>query len=109
MYKNNSRDSSKFKGYSPHQLSCNMTRKHHAIGYYSYTQRYSDYLTLEIKERDISNLHFQLFDMNGKLLQSEKITDNQTSIFMSNLVSANYFVKVIKENKEVKTFKIIKN
>jgi hypothetical protein len=28
---------------------------------------------------------------------------------MGNLVPANYFVKVIQGNKEVKTFKIIKN
>ena len=40
MYKNNSRDSSKFKGCSPLQLSCNLTGKCHAIGYYSYTQRW---------------------------------------------------------------------
>ena len=40
MYKNNSRDSSKFKACSPHQLSCNLTGKCHAIGYYSYTNRY---------------------------------------------------------------------
>ena len=38
MYKNNSRDSSKFKGCSPHQLFCNLTGKYHAIGYYSYTK-----------------------------------------------------------------------
>ena len=56
-----------------------------------------------------SKLSYQLYDMQGKLLQSEKITGNQTSIIMSNLVPANYFVKVIQGNKEVKTFKIIKN
>ena len=33
MYKNNSRNSSKFKGCSPLQLSCNLTGKCHAIGY----------------------------------------------------------------------------
>lgn len=47
--------------------------------------------------------------MQGKLLQSEKITGKQTSIVMSNLVPATYFVKVTEGNKEVKTFKIIKN
>ena len=41
MYKNNSRFSSKFKGCSPLQLSCNLTRKCHAVGYYSYTNRYA--------------------------------------------------------------------
>jgi len=39
MYKNNSRNSRKFKGCSPLQLSCNLTGKCHAIGYYSYTER----------------------------------------------------------------------
>ena len=41
MYKNNSRDSSEFKGFGSLQLSYNLTRKCQAIGYYSYTQRYA--------------------------------------------------------------------
>lgn len=75
----------------------------------AYPNPTTDYLTLEVKYFELTTLHFQLFDMSGKLLQSEKITGNQTSIVMSNLVPANYFVKVIQGNKEVKTFKIIKN
>src|SRR5574344_1757390 len=75
----------------------------------AYPNPTTDYLTLSIGEFDISNLSYQLYDMNGKLLQNEKITGNQTSIAMGNLVPANYFVKVIQGNKEVKTFKIIKN
>ena len=75
----------------------------------AYPNPTTDYLTLSIKEFDISNVSYQLLDMNGKLLQNEKITGNQTSIVMSNLVPATYFVKVIQDNKEVKTFKIIKN
>ena len=75
----------------------------------AYPNPTTDYLTLRIDEFEISNLSFQLYDMNGKLLQNEKITGNQTSIAMGNLVPANYFVKVIQGNKEVKTFKIIKN
>jgi hypothetical protein len=75
----------------------------------AYPNPTTDYLTLEVKDFELSTLHFQVYDMNGKLLQSEKITGNQTSIIMSNLVPATYFVKVVLENKEVKTFKIIKN
>ena len=74
----------------------------------AYPNPTTDYLTLRIDEFEISNLSFQLYDMNGKLLQNEKITGNQTSIVMSNLLPATYFVKVIRGNKEVKTFKIIK-
>lgn len=40
MYKNNSRDCSKIKCCSPLQLSCNLTGKCYAVGYYSYTYRY---------------------------------------------------------------------
>ena len=75
----------------------------------AYPNPTTDYLTLRIDEFEISNLSFQLYDMNGKLLQNEKITGNQTSIVMSNLLPATYFVKVIQGNKEVKIFKIIKN
>jgi len=75
----------------------------------AYPNPTTDYITLSIEEFDISNLSYQLYDMNGKLLQNEKITGNQTSIVMSNFVPANYFVKVVQEDREVKTFKIIKN
>jgi len=75
----------------------------------AYPNPTTDYLTLSIADFDASKLSYQLYDMNGKLLQNEKITGNQTSIVMSNLVPATYFVKVIQGNKEVKTFKINKN
>ncbi|BDD01413.1 hypothetical protein PEPS_36930 (plasmid) [Persicobacter psychrovividus] len=43
MYKNNSRNGSNLKGSSPFQLSCNLTGECHAIGYYSYTKRYTTF------------------------------------------------------------------
>jgi hypothetical protein len=75
----------------------------------TYPNPTTDFLTLSISEFDISNLSYQLYDMQGKLLQNEKITENETSIAMKCLVPATYFVKVIQGNKEIKTFKIIKN
>ena len=39
MYKNNSRDSSEFKGYRPLQLHRILKVKYSAVGYYSYTHR----------------------------------------------------------------------
>lgn len=74
----------------------------------AYPNPTTDYLSLEVKDFEYSILHFQLFDMNGKLLQNEKINSNQTSIAMGNLVPAIYFVKVNHGNKEIKSFKIIK-
>ena len=75
----------------------------------AYPNPTTDYLILSIDEFEISNLSYQLYDMQGNLLQNGKITGNQTSIVMGNLVPANYFVKVIQGQREVKTFKIIKN
>ena len=75
----------------------------------AYPNPTTDYLTLLIDELEISNLSYQLYDMNGKLLQSQKITGNQTSIVMSNLVPSTYFVRVINGNQSIKEFKIIKN
>jgi len=74
----------------------------------AYPNPTTDYLTLEVNDFQRSSLRFQLYDMNGKLLQSEKITNHQTTIFMGDLATATYLVKVIRNKKEVKTFKIIK-
>lgn len=75
----------------------------------AYPNPTTDYLTLRIDEFDISDLSYQLYDMQGKLLRNEKITSNQTRIVMSNLAPATYSVKVVRGNKEIKTFKIVKH
>ena len=75
----------------------------------AYPNPTADYLTLEVNDYQRSPLRFHLYDINGKLLQNEKITSNHTTIVMSDLATATYFVKVIRNNKEVKTFKIVKN
>ena len=74
----------------------------------AYPNPTTDYLTLSINEFELSNLSFQLYDMQGKLLQTEKITNNISSIAVSKLVPSTYFIKLIQNNQEVTTFKIIK-
>lgn len=74
----------------------------------AYPNPTTDYLTLSIDELEISTMSYHVYDVTGKLIQSEKITGNHTTIGMNNLVPATYFVKVIQGNQEVKTFKIIK-
>lgn len=67
-----------------------------------------DYLILDVKDRELVSLHFQVYDMKGKLVKKEKITRRKTNIVMSNLLPATYFVKVMQGKKEVKGFKIVK-
>ena len=75
----------------------------------AYPNPTTDFLKLKVENYDNTNLSYQLFDINSKLLENKKIEGSETSIFMSNLVPATYFLKVTDNNKEVKTFKIIKN
>jgi hypothetical protein len=68
-------------------------------------------LTLIVEDSNfkISTLSFQLYNINGKIVEDRKITYNKTTISMGKLVPATYFLKVTDSNIVVKTFKIIKN
>lgn len=66
-------------------------------------------INLKIENQNLNNLSFRLYDIKGKLLLNQKINNSITAIPMENIPSAIYFLKVSNNNKEVKTFKIIKN
>jgi hypothetical protein len=55
------------------------------------------------------DLSYQLFDISGKLLESNTIVANSTTIKMEQLATGSYFLKVTQNNTLVKTFKVIKN
>jgi hypothetical protein len=77
----------------------------------AYPNPATDLLTLKIDasaKLSIQSLSYQLFDVSGKLLETKKVEGSETSIAMGSLVPATYFLKVIQNNKEIKTFKIIK-
>lgn len=78
----------------------------------AYPNPATDYLQLKVDASitlSIQEMQYQLFDMQGKLLQSEKLTGNKTQINISKYIPATYFVRVISSNKSIKEFKIIKN
>ena len=75
----------------------------------AYPNPTKDFLTLEIRDFDPIGLTYQLFDMSGKVLIDDLITDTHTRIDMNQMVPAVYFLRVVKSSKEVKTFKVIKN
>jgi hypothetical protein len=66
-------------------------------------------LTLSVGQADLSKMNFQLYDMVGKLIESRKIVSSTETIGMETLPNATYFLKVMNNSTEVKTFKIIKN
>jgi len=72
-----------------------------------------DFLTLKVENYKISKLYYQLYDLNGKLLENKKITTNETIISVSNLPSGTYLLQIAKlkslSKTDIKTFKIVKN
>ena len=69
-----------------------------------------DYLILQISDYNNEKLSFHLYDLQGKSLNKEQIIIEQTQINTSCLPPATYFIEVLnQENKQVQSFKIIKN
>ena len=69
----------------------------------------NDLIKLKIENYKLENLSYQVYDINGKLLQNKKTEGSETIISMSDFVPATYFLKVTDNKKEIKVFKIIKN
>jgi len=69
----------------------------------------TDFIKLRIENYEVENLSYQLYDINGNLLQNSKIFSDETTISMQSLLPATYFLKITDNNRVVKTFKIIKN
>lgn len=65
-------------------------------------------LTLQLGNADVSLLQFQLFDLNGKLIHSQKIANSTERVSMNDLPNAVYFLKVNDNKNTLKSFKIIK-
>jgi len=69
----------------------------------------SDFVNLKLNSFKVENISYQIFDFNGKLLDLKKVVSSETSIEMKKYADAVYFLKVFQGDKELKTFKIVKN
>jgi len=68
-----------------------------------------DIILLTINKNKLENCSYQLFDNCGKILESKKISICTIEITMQQYASAIYYLKIINNKEEIKTFKIIKN
>ena len=66
-------------------------------------------LTLEFDDYANQAMDYQIVDLHGKIMLTERINSAHTQIDLSAFVQGTYFIKVIKDAKSVKTYKIIKN
>lgn len=67
----------------------------------------TDYLTLKVEH--VEGVEFLLTDVHGKVIKHQQLSKHSTNIDMSSEARSIYFLKLIKNSKPVKTFKIIKN
>lgn len=79
------------------------------LHYVVYPNPTANFLILEVENHKTEKLSYQLYDISGKLLESNKINTNKTTIDMSHLVAAVYLIRTMDGDKEIKTFRIIKN
>lgn len=69
----------------------------------------ADFVVLSVQNTNIQNMTYMLYDAQGKVIVSQKLNTNQTSISMADLANDIYFIKVLNNGNELKVFKIIKN
>jgi len=68
----------------------------------------TDFLILRIDQDNPENLSYQLFDINGRLIQIGHVIGNETIIDMTGSIPAVYLLKVLDNEKEIKIFRILK-
>ncbi|MFC0878602.1 T9SS type A sorting domain-containing protein [Saccharicrinis sp. FJH2] len=66
-------------------------------------------LILDVDTFSVKNLTYRLFDQEGTLVKSERISNVQTRIPTNDLAKATYFLRILKSDELLKTFKIVKN
>ena len=75
----------------------------------AYPNPTTDFVNLKVSNLSAATMMYVVYDMNGKLVKQEKLSGAETTISLSELSKATYILKVLDNNKEIKTFKIVKN
>ncbi len=79
------------------------------LSFIVYPNPTTNVLTLKIGNFNQNNMKYALFDIQGRLLNQQKIQQENTNISTENLAPAIYFLKIFDQNNIIKIFKIIKN
>ena len=68
----------------------------------------TDFIILKTGDYDVRNVKYILYNVGGQILESNQLQGNETNISMQAYKPSTYFLKVVDNSKEIKTFKIIK-
>jgi hypothetical protein len=74
----------------------------------TYPNPANDFLTLKVEGLKWTDLNFQMYNSDGRVIYSDILLTTETNIDMSHFPPGVYFLQVTRENDAVKTFKIIK-
>lgn len=69
----------------------------------------ADFVILKIDNDKYNQLSYEVIDINGKVLAQNNIESRETKIDFKEFILASYLLKVKHFNKEVVTYKIVKN
>lgn len=69
----------------------------------------TDIFYLKVENIDFSTLSYRLTDSQGKLVDDKKLTGTVNLINMEEQAIAIYFLKILKDGVQIKSFKIVKN
>lgn len=95
----------------PYEIQVLLGVEEHEINLYAkvYPNPTTHFINLSVGTSNIPDLSYQLYDYTGRVLSSGTIANKDTSISMANYPQANYVLSVTKDNKTIKTFKILKH
>jgi hypothetical protein len=74
----------------------------------TYPNPTSDYIVLALKNSNLTDLSYELYDLQGRIVSKGIIQQENTAIAMQKLVTGVYVLKVNQNNQALKSFKIIK-
>lgn len=80
------------------------------LSFQTYPNPTTDWLYLKVEGWSENRaINYTLSDLSGKVITSNSVHEEETTIETSQLSPATYFLLVTVDNKESKTFKILKN
>jgi hypothetical protein len=75
----------------------------------TYPNPSTDYVVLSLSDASLENLSYALYDLQGRLVAQNKVLQASTKIDIQVLGAGTYVLQVQQNNKQLKSFKIIKN
>lgn len=67
-----------------------------------------DFLLLKFESEIFNDYSYQLYEITGKIIATERIFNIETKISMNQLAASTYILRILKGKEEIKSFKIVK-